>query len=126
VKLIKALLKHIYLAMQLEHDGSGLPTQFLSASLLVSLYIGLSILNSVNIDPTFFGLGFVAVIYLLVLRTQLVGLIILIGIITNSISLILGFFGAISALQLVLINALEYMLIYGAIINVIRRHVNIT
>ncbi|MGJ8619851.1 MAG: hypothetical protein ACSHWN_05920 [Methylophilaceae bacterium] len=126
MKLINAILKHIYLTMQLEHDGSGLPTQFLSASLLVSLYVCLSIVNSANIDPNFLGLGFVAGIYLFVLRTQLVGLIILIGIITNSISLVLGFFGEISALQLVLINALEYLLVYGAVINIIRRYANIT
>lgn len=112
--------------MQLEHDGSGLPTQFLSAALLVSLYAFLSIANSVNVDPNFFGLGFVVLVYLFVLRTQLVGLIILIGVISNSLLLILGFVGEISALQLVLINAFEYLLIYGAIINVIRRYANIT
>lgn len=126
MKLIKALFKHIYLTMQLEHDGSGLPTQFLSAALLVSLYAFLSIANSVNVDPNFFGLGFVVLVYLFVLRTQLVGLIILIGVISNGLLLILGFVGEISALQLVLINAFEYLLIYGAIINVIRRYANIT
>ena len=126
MKLIKALFRHIYLTMQLEHDGSGLPTQFLSACVLILLYSGLCIANSVNVDPNFFGLGFVAIIYLFVLRTQLVGLIILIGIITNSISLILGCIGEVSELHLVLINALEYLLVYGAIINVIRRYANIT
>ncbi len=126
MKLIKALFKHIYLTMQLEHDGSGLPRQFISAALLISIYAFLSIANSVNVDLNLFGLGFVALVYLFVLRTQLVGLIILIGIISNCIMLVLGFFGEVSALQLVLINALEYLLVYGAIINVIRRYVNIT
>ncbi len=124
--IIKALFKHIYLTMQLEHDGTGLPTRFLSAALLFSLYAFLSISNSKNVDPNFFGLGFVGLVYLFVLRTQLVGLIILIGIISNSILLVLGSFGEFSALQLVLINALEYLLVYGAIINVIRRYANIT
>ena len=126
MRIINALFKHIYLAMQLEHDGSGLPTQILSAALLISLYAFLCIVNSANVDPNYFGLGFVALVYLFVLRTQLVGLIILIGIISNSISLLLSFFGEVSALQFVFINALEYLLVYGAIINVIRRYANIT
>lgn len=126
MKIFNALFKHFYLTMQLEHDGTGLPTQFLSACVLILLYSGLCIANSVNVDPNFFGLCFVALVYLFVLRTQLVGLIILIGIISNSLLLILGLFGEVSALQLVLINALEYLLVYGAIINVIRRYANIT
>lgn len=126
MKLIKAFFKHIHLVLQLEHDGSGLPTQLFSACMLVLLYTALCIANSENVAPNFLGLGFVAIIYLFVLRTQLVGLIIIIGVITNTISLILGFFGELSALQLVLINALEYLFVYGAIINVIRRYAKIT
>ena len=123
---IKALLKHVQLAMQLEHDGSGLPTHFSSASLFVSLYAFMALIHSVDVSNDIWAVSFIVIVYLYVLRTQLVGLIILIGMISSSISITLGMFGVLSELQLVLLSALEYLLVFGALINAIRRYANLT
>jgi hypothetical protein len=126
MKMIFALLKHAILVMQLEHDGRGLPTRFVGAFLLVALYTALCCLNNPAIGDNMLGLTFVVFIYLFVLRTQVIGLIILIGIISSCLSLTLGMFGELSALHLVMISAMEYLLVFGALINTIKRHANLT
>lgn len=112
--------------MQLEHDGTGLPTKFSGAFLLVSLYTVLVFSNSADASDHLLGHSFVVFIYLFVLRTQIIGLILLIGIISSVISLILGQFGDLSALHLVMLHAMEYLLVFGALINTIKRHANLT
>lgn len=126
MKIIFALLKHIALVMKLEHDGTGLPTKFSGALLLVSLYTALIFSNSTDASDHLLGHCFVVFIYLFVLRTQVIGLIFLIGIISSLISLILSQFGDLSALHLVMLNAMEYLLVFGALINTIKRHANLT
>ena len=126
MKLIGALLKHVLLAMQLEHDGTGLPTKFSSAFWLVAIYAALVFANSANFNDALFGLVFVVFIYLFVLRIQVIGLVILIGIISGFISFSLSLFGGLSALQLVMLNAMEYLMVLGALINAIKRYAKIT
>ena len=126
MKFIGALFKHALLAMQLEHDGTGLPTKFLSASLFISIYVALIFANSANFGDEVLGLSFVVFIYLFVLRTQIVALVILIGIISSFITFGLSFFGGLSLLQSVLLNAMEYLMVFGALINSIRRYANLS
>lgn len=125
MKIIFGLLKHIALVMQLEHDGTGLPTKFAGAFILVSVYTALIFSNSADVSDHLLGLSFVIFIYLFVLRTQIIGLILLIGIISGLISLILSQFGELSALHLVMLHAMEYLLVFGALINTIKRHANL-
>jgi hypothetical protein len=126
MKLIAALLKHAFIAMQLEHDGAGLPTKLWSALMLVSIYVALVYANSSNFGDETLGLAFVIFIYLFVLRTQVIGLLILIGVISGSIAFMLSLFGDLSALQLVMLNAMEYMMVFGGLINAIKRYAKIT
>jgi hypothetical protein len=126
MKFISALFKHALLAMQLEHDGSGLPTKFVSACLFVSVYVALIFSNSANFSEELLGLSFIVFIYLFVLRTQIVALVILIGIISSFITFVIGFFGGLSLLQSVLLNAMEYLMVFGALINSIRRYANLS
>jgi hypothetical protein len=126
MKMIFAILKHAVLAMQLEHDGSGLPVKFSGALLLVSVYSALTLATSANVSDDLLGLSFIVVIYLFVLRSQVIGLIILIGIITSTIAFILGLFGELSPLHLVMLTILEYLLVFGALVNAIKRYANLT
>ena len=126
MKFIRALFKHALLAMQLEHDGSGLPTKFSSAFMFMSVYVALIFANSANVSDELLGLSFIVFIYLFVLRTQVVALVILIGIISSFITFFLGNFGGLSVLQSVMLNIMEYLMVFGALINTIRRHANLT
>lgn len=125
MKLVSALFKHMVLVMQLEHDGTGLPTRFSSALLLAAIYVTLVFANSANVNDELLGLVFIVFIYLFVLRTQVIGLVMLVGIISGFIAFTLGLFGGLSALQLVMLNAMEYLMVFGAIINAVRRYANI-
>ncbi len=126
MKFIGALFKHALLAMQLEHDGSGLPTKLSSAFMFMSVYVALIFANSANVSDELLGLSFIVFIYLFVLRTQMVALVILIGIISSFITFLLGYFGGLSVLQSVMLNIMEYLMVFGALINTIRRHANLT
>lgn len=127
MKFYRRLLTHIFYAIKLEHDGTGLPTKFMSACLLVSTYMALATLNHLNagvVDHNFFfALCLIACIYLFALRTTLIGLILLIGIVSNVMTLMLTTFGDLAAWQTVMLAALEYTMVFGAITNVIKRHV---
>ncbi len=111
MKLINGLLQHAFYVMKLEHDGSGLPTQFSSALLLVSLYGLLVFANNWSAGTIgigmCFSLLFISFIYTAVLRNQLTGLIILIGIISNVISLLLTQFGALLEWQQLMLSIME-------------------
>jgi len=126
MKLGYAFLKHIALVMQLGHDGTGLPTKFSGALLLVSLYTVIFFATNPDISENLLGYCFVVFIYLFVLRTQIIGLILLIGIISGVFSVVLSQFGDLSPLHLVMLHAMEYLLVFGALINTIKRHANLT
>lgn len=129
MKFYRALLTHAFYTIKLEHDGAGLPTTFLSALMLVSAYMVLAMLNNFlagELGGNFlFALGLIACIYLFVLRTTLIGLILLIGIVSNSVTLLLSLFGALEAWQMVMVAALEYTMVFGAITNVIKSHLKV-
>lgn len=125
LKLIFALCMHVKLALTLSHDGSGMPKQIPAALLLAIGYITVNLLNHYSPDgipiSTFIMLGFIAQSYVMFLRNELIGLIMLISIICNGFTLILTSVLGIPAEQLGLLVAAEYIFVTGAIVNVIKR-----
>lgn len=129
MKLIGGLFQHAFYVMKLEHDGSGLPTKFSSALLLVTLYGFLVIGNNwyagtVGLGMCF-SLVFIALVYTVLLRNQITGLIILIGIISSMISLLLVQFGALADWQLLMLSMIEYVMVFGALTNVIKSYIKL-
>lgn len=129
MKLIGALLRHALCVIKLEHDGSGLPTKCSSALLFVSLYGLLVVANNLATGTADFGmccsLAFVAVIYTVMLCNQITGLIILIGIISNVVSLVFSQFGPLTEWQQLMISMMEYVMVFGALTNVIKSHIKL-
>lgn len=125
LKLFFALFTHIKLALSLSHDGSGMPKQIPGAFLLAIGYITVNLLNQYSPDgipvSTFIMLGFIAQSYVMFLRNELIGLIMLISIICNGFTLLLTSILGIPAEQLGLLVAAEYIFVTGAIVNVIKR-----
>jgi len=123
LKLFSALFTHVKLALSLSHDGSGMPKQIPGALLLAFGYITVNLLNQSSPDgipiSTFVMLGFIAQSYVMFLRNELIGLIMLISIICNGFTLVLTSIG-IPAEQLGLLVAAEYIFVTGAIVNVIK------
>jgi hypothetical protein len=129
VRFINAMLAHAWLALRLKHDGSGLPANIPAAFSLVVLYIALSLTNaSISGDikmGSFIALSFIAQFYVFCLRDKLIGLIILIGIIVNLLSLFISVFAAPSETKQLLLTAIEFVMIFGALVNVIRSNAKI-
>lgn len=129
MKLIDGLLKHAFYVMKLEHDGSGLPTKLSSALLFVSFYGLLVLANNWSAGTVdlgmCFSLAFIALVYTVVLRNQITGLIILIGIISNLLSLLLSQFGALAEWQQLMLSVMEYVMVFGALTNVIKSHIKL-
>lgn len=129
MKLIDGLFQHAFYVMKLKHDGSGLPTKLSSALIFFSLY-GLLVLannwsaGTVDIGMCF-SLVFIALVYTVVLRNQITGLIILIGITSNLLSLLLSQFGALVEWQQLMLSMLEYVMVFGALTNVIKSHIKL-
>jgi len=126
MRLIQALLSHIWLVMQMKHDGSGLPEKFMGALLLISVYVALVMVNK-NVQgeltiETVLALAFIAQFYLFSIRNTVIGLVILIGIIGNVFSLGMTAIGEVSAAQLMMLSAMQSLLIFGALVNVIKAH----
>lgn len=124
MNLFKVLFSHAWLALRLKHDGTGMPTHFLAAFMLVSLYATLSLLNrklSGTLDyQSMMGVAFIAQCYLFGLRNKVIGLVLLIGVITNAFSLALSAFASMSEMQLVLLSIMEFIMVFAALINVIQ------
>ncbi len=129
MKLIGGLLQHAFYVMKLEHDGSGLPTKFSSALLFVSVYGLLIIINNVQAGTVnlgmWFSLAFIVLVYTVLLRNQITGLIILIGIISSVLSLFINQFGALANWQQLLLSLMEYVMVFGALTNVIKSHIKL-
>jgi hypothetical protein len=129
MKLINGLFQHAVYAMKLEHDGTGLPTKFSSALLLTFVYGLVVIANDLHAGTldysVLFPLIFIAFVYTVVLRNQLTGLIILIGIISNVMSLLLSPFGALAEWQQLMLSIMEYVLVFGALTNVIKSNIKL-
>jgi len=123
MKFVYAILNHAWLALSLRHDGTGLPQKLPAAFMLAALYIALSLANS-HLRGDFnyhsiIGLSFVAQIYIFLLRDKVVGLILLIGAISNAFSFTLAVFSNTSELAQILLSLMEFVMIFGAMINII-------
>jgi len=129
MKLIDGLFQHAFFAMKLQHDGSGLPTTFPSAVLFSFVYGLLVIANNLYTETldysVLLSLIFIIFVYTVVLRNQLTGLIILIGIISNVMTLFLGQFGALAEWQQLMLSIMEYVLVFGALTNVIKSNIKL-
>jgi hypothetical protein len=129
MKLVNALFSHAWLAIRLKHDGSGLPANISGAFMLVALYIVLILINKnngseVNLE-SLMALSFIAQFYVFCLRNKVIGLIILIGIIINALSLVLAIFGDISEGQRLLLFIAEAIMIFAALINIIKSNAKV-
>ncbi len=127
MKLITAILTHTWLVLRLKHDGTGLPTKLPAACVLTILYIAFNLANShigqgITLE-TVLGLSFIAQFYLFSLRTPLIGLFIIIGIITNALTLALTVLTNIPEQQLYLPIIMEYIMVFAAIINIIKHEI---
>ncbi|HAF01671.1 MAG TPA: hypothetical protein DCO68_13295 [Methylophilaceae bacterium] len=123
MSFISALCKHAWLAITLKHHGTGMPTKIPAATMLVSLYIILTFANQSTQEITIssvIALSFIAQFYVFSLRNKLIGLIILIGIVSNATTLLVTFLTGIPAQQLFVITIMEYVMISSAVINVIK------
>ena len=124
MKFIFALFAHFSLVIRLKHDGRGMPTKIPAATMLILTYALLGFINyshEGNISfSALFGLCFVAQCYLFCLRDKLIGLIILISIMMNIITMILNIFAGITEQSLFVLNVMEYIMIFAALINVIK------
>jgi hypothetical protein len=129
MKFIHALILHAWLVIRLKHNGDGMPTQIPSAVALVTLYtllmlIEKHLLQGITLEAII-GLSFISQCYIFNLRNKVVGLIILIGIITNTVTIALIAFTNIAEHQLYIITLLEYIMIFFSIINVIKSNVKV-
>jgi len=129
MKLITAILTHVWLALRLKHDGTGMPIKLPAALMLATLYIALNLANKhlnggINLE-TVIGLSFVAQFYLFGLRTKLIGLFIMIGVFTNTLSLAIIMFAGIPEQNLYMLLFIEYIMVFAAIVNVIKSETKI-
>lgn len=126
MKLVKALFAHAWLAIRLKHDGAGMPTKIPAAFGMTMLYVTLSLVNASLSGEiklgSFIALSFIVQFYIFGLRDPLIGLIILIGIITNGLSLAIGVFTGMTEEKLLMLTVMEGIMIFGAVINVIKSH----
>lgn len=124
MKLITAILIHTWLALRLRHDGTGMPVRLPAAFVLAALYIALNLANKnlnggINLE-TVVGLSFVAQFYLFGLRTKLIGLFIVISIFTNALMLAFTALAGVPEEKLFILLIIEYIMIFAALINVIK------
>ena len=130
MKLINALLTHAWLAFSLRHHGDGLPSKLLAAFLLASLYVCLTLANKQMAGgadiQTIAGLLFVTLCYLFGLRNHFIGLILLISVVHNALTLSLVTLGGIPPVYLQPLILMEYIMISAAVINVVRHAAGVT
>jgi hypothetical protein len=124
MKFISALFSHFGLVIRLKHDGQGMPTKMPAAAMLISTYALLGFINyshEGNISfSALFGLCFVAQCYLFCLRDKLIGLIILISILNNAMTIVINLLIGMSEQTIFVLTTMEYIMIFAAIINVIK------
>jgi hypothetical protein len=125
LQLLGALWAHMRLVLRLKHHGHGLPNSMPSASLLVAAYLLCNLISAEVAgqltSSSVLGLCLISYAYVFYLRNPVIGLLILISIITNCLALLLHWrFGTNHLCQQVL-TAFEYLLITGAIVNVMTK-----
>ncbi len=123
--LIAAFFHHVSLIVRLKHDGSGMPKEMPAAMLLSLLFIVFSLINNQSTDgitlDTFIKVGFIAQCYVLFLRNQLIGLIMLISVVSNAIAFALIQFIGLPKAMLNLLLIAEYIMVTAAILNVLKK-----
>lgn len=124
MKLIYVLWIHIWLALSLRHNGDGMPTKLPAAFLLATLYVALNLANKHlhgDIDyETLLGLSFVTQFYLFGLRTKMIGLFIIISVFINALTLALIALAGVAEESLLLLTIIEYIMVFAALINIIK------
>ncbi len=123
--ILTAFLTHIKLALTLSHDGRGMPQEVPGAFILAMAYIAVNVLNHGHAEGVDIGtlimLGFIAQSYVIFLRNELIGLIMLISVLCNGFTLLISHLAGIPVEQLGLLVVAEYIFVTGAIVNVIKR-----
>jgi hypothetical protein len=129
MKFLSALFTHARLVLTLRHNGAGMPKNLPAAAVLTLLYIALTLANKNLKDGidlnTLVGLCFVAQFYLFGLRNEVMGLIILISIVNNALTLAATLLTGAPADEFVLLIIVEYVMIFAAVVNVIKAHAKI-
>jgi len=123
--LIAAFVHHASLAVRLKHDGAGMPKEMPAAFLLSVLFMVFSLVNNQQADgialDTVIKVGFIAQCYLLFLRNQLIGLMMLISVMCNAMAFCLTHFMGMPKEFLNLLLIAEYIMVTAAILNVLKK-----
>ncbi len=127
MKLITAIFTHSWLALRLKHDGTGMPTKLPAALMLTALYVALNLANKhlnggINLE-TLLGLSFIAQFYLFGLRTKMIGLFIMISVFINALTLAITALTGIPEQDLYVLLIVEYIMVFAAIVNIIKSEV---
>jgi hypothetical protein len=127
MKFITAIFTHTWLALRLKHDGTGMPTKLPAAFMLTAIYIALNLANKhlnggINLE-TLLGLSFIAQFYLFGLRTKMVGLFIVISVFINTLTLAITALTGIPEQNLYVLLIVEYIMVFAAIVNIIKSEV---
>jgi hypothetical protein len=124
MKFLYALIQHIWLIVRLKHNGDGMPLQIASATALAFIFIALTLVDKAMHQAmtleSMLSLMFVSVVYVFSLRNTMVGLIITIGIVGNILSIALTALLGVGIEQLLICTLLQYIMIFSAVINVIK------
>jgi hypothetical protein len=129
MRFLYALGQHAWRIIRLKHNGDGMPSQIASATGLAFIFIVLTLVEkamqqAITLD-SILSLMFVSLVYVFTLRNKMVGLIITIGIIGNIFSITLTALLGIGIEQLLISTLLQYIMIFSAIINVIKSNLKL-
>lgn len=123
--LLSAIFNHATLAVRLKHDGAGMPVEVPAAALLAMLFMVTSIFSQQQTGEitleTLLKIVLIAQCYALFLRNQLIGLILLISVICNTLAIFFVSVGGIPKENLYVLLIVEYIMIGAAILNVFRK-----
>lgn len=124
MRFFSALFMHFGLVLRLKHDGQGMPANMPAAIALISIYTLLGLINysqdgSINFTALFW-LCLVAQCYLFCLRDKLIGLIIVISILINAMTLVINMLVGVNEQSIFVLSIMEYIMIFAALINVIK------
>lgn len=128
--LMQALLSHVWLALRLKHDGTGMPTSIPAATALMATYIVLVLIGKhaqadISLELVL-GLAFIAQFYIFNLRNKVIGLLIMIGVIANGLSLLLTLVLGLNQQAVVMVSILEYIMVFSAVLNLIKSNFKIS
>jgi len=124
MKLMSAFCHHAWLVLSLQHDGKGMPKKAPAALFLAIAYciLAVSHLNPQDIQfETICCLLFITQFYVFLLRNPLIGLLIMIGTVCNTLQLLIVALGFPEITQLML-AIFEYVMVLFAILNVLKTH----